>query len=341
MLRSIAVAALLMVMLSPATAASFDCAKAQTPFEQAICADAETSRQDEVLAQAYATALGGLSKPATDEVKATQKIWLGYAERICSDDAEPIATPYTSEQKLCLGATFRSRVGDLEASRMQGGYRFYPIDRYLVEKDTEAEPDSFNKVSDKQYHTVKIDGTDETAKAFNAMIEVRMTDQGAFFVPGTSDVAPGDVTSDYIISTKVTAATARRIGLETNEYWYGHGGAHGNYYITYRHFLPGENRLLEAADIFEGESWQAKLGDLAVSKLKAQLGENYFPDSDADVKKFALDPLRWDFSNEGLIIQFNIYEVTAYALGAPTILLNWSDLEGLLTSGAETIASVY
>ena len=49
-------------------------------------------------------------------------------------------------------------------------------------------------------------------------------------------------------------------------------------------------------------------------------------------------PLRWDFSEEGLVIQFNIYEVTAYAMGAPTVTIPWGDLSAITTERAEHIA---
>ena len=326
----------LLYIASPAVAASFDCSKAQSPFEQAICSSPEVSVQDETLAQAYATALGGLSTAAANEIKSAQRAWLDYAEHSCSDDAQPIAGAYTDEQKQCLATTYRNRIGDLETSRMQGGYRFYPIDRYLVEQDTEALPEDFVKVADKQFQIVKIDGGD-VAEPFNAAIDAIIAETQDVFEPGTTTIAAGDVTSDYDISTKVSGVTSQRISLVTNEYWYGHGAAHGNYFITHRHFLLGEKRLLEASDLFEGD-WQEQLGQLALDGIKAKLGEDYFANSDEDVKVIAIDPLRWDFSDEGLVVQFNIYEVTAYAMGAPTLTIPWGDLSAITTDRAEEIA---
>ncbi len=336
-------AALLMLapVAMPAQAASFDCAKAATSFETAICADPAISLQDETLATAYATALGGLSTAAAAEITSAQKSWLGYAERVCSDDGEPIAADYTDEQKSCLGATFAARITALEASRMQGGYRFYPIDRYLVQKDTEAEPDAFNKIADKHYQTIKIDRVDDSAAAFNAMIDDLIAGQGEFFVKGTTTIADDDPSSDYDIVTRVKEVTAKRISLETNLYWYGHGGAHGNYFITNAHFLVDEKRQLVAEDIFAGEVWQTQLGDLALAAIKTELGDNYFADSDDSVRKIAIDPLRWSFTETGLVIQFNIYEVTAYAMGAPTITIPWDELKNVVADNADDIAGFY
>jgi len=328
----------LFLIASPAAGASFDCAKAQSPFEKAICSNPEVSKQDEILAKAYQTALGGLSTDAANEIKSAQRAWLDYAKHSCSDDAQPIAGAYTDEQKQCLAAVYRDRIGDLEASRMQGGYRFYPIDRYLVERDTEALPEDFSKVADRQFQIVKIDGADDTAMAFNGAVESIIAETRDLFEPGTTTIAASDGTSDNDTATKVSAVTNQRISLQTNEYWYGHGAAHGNYFITNRHFLLGEKRLLDAADVFEGEGWQDKLGQLALDGIKAKLGEDYFANSDDDVKAIAADPLRWDFAEEGLVIQFNIYEVTAYAMGAPTLTIPWGDLSAITTERAEEIA---
>src|SRR3954447_3414778 len=102
MIRILFALAALMLFVPVAQAASFDCSKAGTSFEKAICVSPDLSKQDEVLAQAYATALGGLSKPAADEVKATQHDWLDYAAKVCSDDAQPIQGDYTEDQTQCL-----------------------------------------------------------------------------------------------------------------------------------------------------------------------------------------------------------------------------------------------
>ena len=338
MIRYALTLAALLFTATPAAAASFECGKAQTPFEKAICASPELSQLDETLAQAYQTALGGLSADAAGEVKSAQRNWLAYAERSCSDDAQPIATAYTDDQTQCLGATYRGRIRDLEASRMEGGYRFYPIDRYLVEKDTEAEPDAYNKVADKQFQIVKIDSINKVATAFNAAVDKIVEETEDVFEPGTTAIATGDVTSDSDIATKVVGVTDKRISLQTEAYWYGHGAAHGNYLITYRHFLVDDKRLLAASDIFEGDGWQDRLGRLALDAIRARLGDDYFSDADKDVKAIATDPLRWNFSEEGLVIQFNIYEVTAYAMGAPVVTIPWGELSGIATERAEEIA---
>jgi len=70
MIRVVFALTALLLFVPVAQAARFDCSKAGTSFEKAICDTPELSKQDEVLAQAYATALGGLAADASAAVKA-------------------------------------------------------------------------------------------------------------------------------------------------------------------------------------------------------------------------------------------------------------------------------
>jgi len=71
-------AALLFIQLAaPATAASFDCAKARTKVEKLICGDPQLSRQDEDLAKAYGEALKLWDGQIAAYVKLSQRGWIG------------------------------------------------------------------------------------------------------------------------------------------------------------------------------------------------------------------------------------------------------------------------
>ena len=224
---------------------------------------------------------------------------------------------------------------------MEEGFRFYPIDRYLAEYDAEAEEyASSQTVADKHFATVKIDRSDEVAVAFNAMIDDSRRAITDFFTKDGEDIAPGDTTTDYEITTSVTAIEPHRIGLRTMGSWYGHGAAHPNYWVSYAHFLIEEKRALVASDIFEGEGWQKTLGALVMTGLKAQLEDGLWDNLDNDVTEWSADPSRWDFTEDGLIVQFQPYEVTAYAAGAPKVLIPWGDLGGILVDAHHVMAEL-
>jgi uncharacterized protein len=102
----------------PANAASFDCAKAASAFEKAICADPDLSAADDTLAVAYATAIGGLTKPAIDTMRAGQRAWLKSLDTTCADAMLPGNNPVAEERTACLETAYTSRIETLEASHM-------------------------------------------------------------------------------------------------------------------------------------------------------------------------------------------------------------------------------
>jgi uncharacterized protein YecT (DUF1311 family) len=333
------VATVALIFLSlPVEAASFDCAKAGTPFEHAICDNIDVSIQDDILAKAYATAIGGLSDEALSVVRDGQRDWLDYAKRACSDDAQPTATTYTAEQAECLVGVFRGRIRDLEESRMRDGRRFYDINIYAVLPDPDAGPDSYQKVVTKEFSSPRIDGDDQESQGFNALLE--SFGAGADGSLEMFDEATGDGTSNDDVAITVEDITTNRIGLQVSTYWYGHGAAHGNYTINYLHYLTNELRALEASDVFDGAGWQDALAELVYADLERQFAEQgaLFIEKASDITESASNPAHWNFSEAGLIVQFQPYEVTAYAAGAPTVTIPWDALRSYLAEGGESKA---
>lgn len=342
MLRLSVVNMSLFLGISIARAAGSDCSGAGSPFLIATCTDRTVSASYETLVKAYATALGGLSAPIVDQLKSTQGSWLDYAARVCGDNAEPLPGDFTLSESECLASTFEARVAALEASRMEGDYRFYPWERYLVEKAPPA--GGVDIPSTKHFETVMIDGFGDVANAFNAMSAQLRTHialeetSDHLFVGSSEKLTPGNTDLDIDSSTTVETVTMDRISLITRDEIYLHGAPHPNLFLSHRHFLIHEGRLLTQSDIFSGADWQAVLGKFVVEKLKLELGDGYFA-SDQDVTATAADPLHWDFSPEGLIVNFNPYEVASYATGFIAVTVPWSDLSSEMTKGALEIAT--
>lgn len=94
-----------------APAASFDCAKASTPVEQAICADVALARLDREIAAEYAGQLAVASGPAARQaITARQRHWLGNRDSACRDQPE-------ASRVACLSGVYRIRLAELAASR--------------------------------------------------------------------------------------------------------------------------------------------------------------------------------------------------------------------------------
>ncbi|MGN6489693.1 MAG: DUF3298 domain-containing protein [Devosia sp.] len=322
-MRMILAGLLVLGAVPAAEAASFSCDRASTPVEKAICSNPELSRRDEVLAKAYATALGGLSDEARTAVQAGQRAWLDYAGLACTTDARPFSAPLTEDQQACLGTVYRARIDDLAQSRMQGDWRFYPVTRYDLVDD--PDPDAYQGVATKEISSPRIDDDSEVAATFNQLMDD--ADDRARPDPQSEDYRTSDTTE----STVVDGVNTHRISLRTTSYWMGHGAAHGNYAITYAHYLTDEERLLEAADLFTGEGWEAALGQLALAELDRTVEGGIWDESRADVPGLAADPSRWRLTDAGLEIVFQPYEVTAYAAGAPTVTIGWDKLAEYLS----------
>ncbi|MEG3147781.1 hypothetical protein U1839_24285 [Sphingomonas sp. RT2P30] len=83
---ALAVALAALALPGGASAASFDCARAASPIEKRICADAQLSREDEVLAAGYARALAAAPLPFA--VREEQRSWIGEVRDKAATNAE-------------------------------------------------------------------------------------------------------------------------------------------------------------------------------------------------------------------------------------------------------------
>ncbi|HEY0033684.1 MAG TPA: lysozyme inhibitor LprI family protein, partial [Devosia sp.] len=259
----------------PAGAASFDCARATTPFENAICDIPDLSAADERLAKAFATATGGLTKPSVNLMRADQRNWLDFAQRACTDNAEPLLEgSFDEDGGACLVEKFNGRIDALEQSRMISGHRFLVKSVYAALPDPEEvnNPDSYWKVASHEMVLPLLDDDDALAERFNAYVmEQADALSDMMKVMGGGEISDLDGQSDISVNVDVQEVVGTgRISLTVNEYAYGHGAAHGNYFISYRHYLVGEARGLLASDVFAGENWEKTLADAAWAKLQAE-----------------------------------------------------------------------
>jgi uncharacterized protein len=89
-------AAMLIVVSGTCSAASFNCANANTPMEQTVCADPELSNLDSELSKAYKAARVGSPQVVHD-----QKVWLASAMKCVDAD--------------CLRNAYQTRLEQLRA----------------------------------------------------------------------------------------------------------------------------------------------------------------------------------------------------------------------------------
>ena len=72
---------------------------------------------------------------------------------------------------------------------------------------------------------------------------------------------------------------------------------------------------------------------------KADLGDEYQgDDSNGDLSKVIADPSRWEFTDAGISVHFNPYEVAAYARGEVDVTVSWNDLADIVTDTAQNLS---
>ncbi len=92
-----------------APAASFDCTRAKSAIEHAICSDVALSRLDRAVAEKYALQLSeDPDQPAKTAHQTQERAWLARRNTACKGEAGTALT-------ACLTGVYRERVGALEA----------------------------------------------------------------------------------------------------------------------------------------------------------------------------------------------------------------------------------
>ena len=99
---AISAAVMSLAFSTAAMAAGFDCAKAESTVEKAVCADPALSDLDEYLGRYYSAALEALGDGASC-LKADQRIWLKTVRNPCGGDSS------------CLSAAYLARLATLDA----------------------------------------------------------------------------------------------------------------------------------------------------------------------------------------------------------------------------------
>jgi uncharacterized protein len=102
------VAIFALLAASPAVAQSFDCSKARTPIEQAICASPALAAQDKALNDAYIAARANLASdsPEAAALRDSQRAWISERNRACG----------AGDAASCLAASYKARLSAIAAA---------------------------------------------------------------------------------------------------------------------------------------------------------------------------------------------------------------------------------
>jgi hypothetical protein len=273
-------------------------------------------------------------------MRADQRRWLDYAQSACTPDAQPPGErAYDERGVACLAEKLGTRSRALEQSRMREGHRFFIQGIYgaIPDPDEVDNPESYWQVASHELTFPLLDDDDPLADKFNDYMHARADG----LAQGMIDPETGDYNAVADTSTTLSVAELageNRITLELWSYWFGHGAAHGNWSRTYLHYFVPEDREVAAGDVFAGADWQQQLLAGAWAQLQVEHGPWLQIEDPEDIAETVIDPSRWSFASDyGLVIQFQPYEVAAYAYGAPTITVPWSVLEDIKAEGQDAV----
>lgn len=309
-------AGLLAALVVAGPAQAFDCAKAATPTQKAICAAPAARAADEAMAKAFAVAIANLSASDRTTALAAQIEWIGERDRSCEPGAKP-------KLAACLAGQSAIRRAYLAAEPEAGPGapgRLAPL--FRVEKGDDAKARINLQVL--RYPAPAT----PAERAFNAAVERAV---GPLDQP-TGDVA-GDNPWEYVRSMRLAYASPRLVSAHLAAY-NSTGGAHPSAYSTDINILVDEGREAKLADLLDARS-QQKMFDFCLKSLrmqkKARLGEDLpfeynLPEAVAGATQ-KLDA--WSFGPNSATISYDAYAVGTYAEGPYDCVIPYSLLKPL------------
>jgi uncharacterized protein len=299
----------------PALGASFDCAKAQTWAEQALCNDETLGQLDERLDAAYRAAREAAKGDAAtlERLLSRQRAWLAEREG-CK------ITP-------CLTRLYEQRLAELTGT---GGA---PQDKPLEQKKIQESGPHFT--IDAAYPVLPGDGpavAEANRQIRGTVDEVVVDFRGRIdeLTAGSGTEGEGWQGPDWSLSIdyETPHQTSRYLAIPLTGYEYT-GGAHGMPLILPLVIDLSTGRPIPPEGLFKpGSDWLEQLSQRCRSELE---GRDLLGD-DGEWLREGTAPKLENFSllfpgPDGLTVTFAPYSVAPYAAGAQEVLIPYQDLD--------------
>jgi uncharacterized protein len=322
-----------------AHAASFDCAKANTAQERAVCDSPELNKLDEEMAAAYKSVLAEVPSDLTAEIRDDQRTWLRKLTIACDPKDSASATLVD-----CLEAEYASRIKALHHLILhQAGVTFVWAS---VELAATAPPPGVSIGAGQSRRGHLSASWPQSAadtpdwKAWNNAIEaatVRVASGGRKPPPGNlSEILDPDVDMDVSASLGVVGLNLVTATIAND--WDG-GGIHPNENSIQFNWLLKEGRELKPEDVFrQGSGWDSYLQKQCDQYLHQALdheGQSYekFMQPGEMVKVLrgiVVDPKNWEIDSQGITIVFQTYAVACHACTPAPLLIPWQSVQEML-----------
>jgi uncharacterized protein YecT (DUF1311 family) len=299
---------LVFIALLANPALAFDCGKAATKIEKAICASPELVSADAEMASAYASVRDASTPPEKKMLSLAQRRWIEQRENACAyaEGAELTAciSKETGERRLLLLGAPESGPGtpsQLVPVFLQqvGNAKLYDIDYALLRF---ADPQS------------------EGEKLFNAQSE-KILREAAVEPDGQEGIEENILTRQETFA--ISYASPRLLSVASSYYAYD-GGAHPNGGLSNINIDLQSGKEIKASDVFPGEAIKTLTSEcreqILVRKQETYGDEKYVPADDGNFQESTIaehinDFQRWTISADKAVVTFDSYAIGAYAEG--------------------------
>jgi uncharacterized protein len=345
-MRASSVVLLGLLLASPAFGASFDCARAATPREKAICTSPRLSHLDDQLAAAYRRLVATVPSNLRAMVRKNERGWLRSAGDGCPANV--------GQEALgdCLEAAWDKRVRLLQTAisslSQPGRVPFLWNSVHFTQADTGDLAHDDAERAAPQYSTLDAEwpqalSTDSDWQAWNRAIELEARELASH-----GQAKPGDPWAkpdwmegmDNDVSVTLETVTPLFVGASLQNLSYPHGANYPGYAkLQFNWSLP-QRRELRAEDVFRPDSdWRKFLYNHAMESLKAQIDPK-FPESqwapgygENRVSEMVGDPHNWILDTTDLTLYFPQDSISCHACGEFKVELSWKELRPMLRAG--------
>ena len=320
-MRPLAIA--LAVLVAPVAALaqggpSFDCAKATSTVEQAICKVPEVAKADREMSMVYAALAAKLAGPAKDDLVKDQIRWIANRNRACHGDAAAITN--------CLKARYATRTANLRIL----GEGVYPF----VSEQAINNRGEVGKIS----YTIDIgypqfNGTTADFSAVNRHYADDARKNAGEVTPNVAADADRAQEWSYEQSFTLHRPGANAVTIDLDFYGYS-GGAHGFGGTICALVDLRTGRMTGPDDVFAtGDQWLTFMVETVGSALKKQFVKNPgFDDAlrPATLGKMLRDASHYCWRADKLELIFNPYDVGPYSAGPYSVEIAYARLKPLL-----------
>ncbi|MGA7829641.1 MAG: DUF3298 domain-containing protein [Terracidiphilus sp.] len=309
---------------------SFNCIKASKVVEKTICASSTLSQMDRKLSDSYRESLALLSGEGKVSFQNGQRQWIKVTREVCDRTPFP-KLPYMPTSEQCLEKHYRERLEQLkDAVHDYGGIRIRRVDTFEAHRS--ASKSEYSGV-DVGFDTTYISYPQIDAPASD--LEVLWNKKMADMANSVIEMDAGDV--DFSFGFSILSVSPRLISVDAGGGFYAHGAAHGHYSSTRVNWLLNKGRVMQADDIFDKtKPWQKAVLKYCFDDLSKN--DDYWVNPKNNNKvvinlgDMPLETSRWAFQKDGLRIQFDPYEIAAYAFASPKVLIPWDVIRPYLVT---------